>query len=202
MCWSRNAALFTVVVLAVNLFFHAVYVGSSDFAKTLRPFVIAWCLVFGMLEMWDYSLWRANERGQCYDIATIAGQNDIFATMSTIYALNWYHRRDWNGWDSRLYFANAALFMLGLVYLAEVGSDIIPKDQKVYNVNRNFWFSDRPEIYGFFLPFYMSPLVYGWWKERDSTDRFGCMTWQINTGTLVAFIIAFGLDRLSWGSVW
>merc|ERR1740121_165295 len=151
------------------------------------------------MELWDYNLWKAHVRGECYDLVGAAGASNVFLTIGSIYVMIWYQRGGLDGIDVRLFFLNVAAGCITQVVLNETGNwwpmePLAP--------NRNTWFSDSP-VYGpIFTPLYVLPLFRGLRDNWNAVERFPRMLEQILILVAISGVLSFAFSIVNWGSIW
>lgn len=157
------------------------------------------------MEMFDYALWRANDENRCYDLVSVAGSYTIQGTIASVVAMVQYNRGSMSlmDWDVRLWFLNVCCSAAVFIYFSESKSDLIPQaPYRTNGVNRNVWYSDDLRVALPSLPFYILPLVRGWFGNRSAKDRFSRMLFQIINYAFASFVIAVLMSFAAWGSIW
>jgi len=181
------------------LFYGTLFPFSSPFAKEVRVFGLAFLLAWIAMEFWDYGLWKAHVRGECYDVVGQSGTFTVFLTAAVITAMIWYQRGSLDGIDVRLFFLNSFVMAVTMLVLTETGNwfPMAPTSS-----TRNTWTSDH-HVYGpIFMPLYCLPGLKWLYDNWKTVDRFSRMLKQILVIVYASCALSIAFSFGNWGSIW
>jgi hypothetical protein len=201
MCFHPDAPFYALCWMILHLLFYGVLFPqkTSEFAKQVRMFALLFSLAWIAMEFWDYGLWKAHVRGQCYDVVGISGQFTPYVVMASNNAMIWYQRGSLDGVDVRLWSLAAVAYSVIILVLSE-SDNWFPMEP--LSSTRNTWLSDS-KIYGSCtLPFYVIPALRGLHDNWYATERFPRMVKHIQLIGGFSWLLAVAFSLANWGSIW
>jgi len=200
MCYSREAPLIAIGWLCAHLLTYAYVAPTSTFGKKLRPHILHYCVGFIVMEMFDYGLWVASEKNECYGPVGLAGFATVYGTIFALLNLN----ATFAGFDhvAMMCFAIATVAcVLDIIWRGETDT-WVPQSPIVDNgYKRNIWFNDTSASL-VHVPLYCFPLIRGVLTTYKCKSPGQRLVFQLNLLGCITWVISLLMSFFAWGSIW